>query len=290
MRKHHHVVSEGYLRFFAADKHVLLCDKVPKDGQPRMRLAGTKGVFVRRHFSSYTVDGQRFDQVEDEWQRLENEALPAVRHWIAGSEGPATRNEVKVLAALHFARSYGFRSFFDQVARDYKATATADLLADPRLRLAWLRDKGRVPEPGEAEALISKQFDEMVGPGNPLIIQRMANGYNVALEKLIPLHVQAVRPVSKGVDFITGDSPFVYYDGRQERVGARGRLALGDAQHAYMPLGPRLAVTFTTSPEGDVVAPIWLVQELNILVWRAAFSQVACHPATDLSRALAMTF
>jgi hypothetical protein len=288
MRERHHVVSQGYLRFFADGKILTLCDKVPREGAPRVRRVGTRDVFVRSHFSSYTVNGQRFDQVEDEWQRLENEALPAVRNWIAGREGPTARNEAKVLAALHFARSYGFRFFFNQVALEYRPTAMAELLEDPRLRQVWRYDRGRDPEPGEAEALIAEQFDQITGPGSPFVIERMANAYNFALEKLIPLHVQAVTPVSKGVDFITGDSPFVYYDEVGDRVGARSRLALGDAKHAYMPLGPRLGVAFTTRPEGDGVAPVSLVQEINTLVWRAAFSQVACHPATDLGRALGM--
>jgi len=289
MGKRHHVVSEGYLRFFAAGKHVTLCDKVPREGTPRLRSAGTKDVFVRSHFSSYTINGRRVNDAEDEWRRLENEALPTVRHWIAGSEGPTARNQVKVLAALHFARSYGFRSFFDGIALDYRETATTELLADPELKKVWRHDFGRDPAPGEAEVLIGARFDDMLSPASPFIIERMLHAYNAALEKLIPLHVQTVVPSTNAIDFITGDSPFVYLDAAQERIGARGGLALGDAEHAYMPLAPRLAVMFTTSEEEDKVALPMMVQQLNILVWRAAFSQVACHPSTDLGRSLAMS-
>jgi hypothetical protein len=290
MRKRHHVVSEGYLRFFAdGDGRLLACDKTPIDGAPRLRLVGTRDLFVRKHFSSYAVDGRRVDDLEDEWCRLENVALPALRRWIAGAGTPDDREAAKVVAALHFARSYGFRTIYDRAAAEVRRQALTEIPNLAEFRQAWRDDMGRDPGPGEAEAMIAERFDATLGPGSATPLERMVNAYNVALGKLAPLHVQALIPASKSIDFITGDSPFVYVDDRRERVGAQGRLAVGDATQLYFPLGPRLAVMFTTARLDDVIAAPRIVQELNVLVWRAAFRQVACHPATALPRALAMS-
>lgn len=285
-RHRHHIVSRGFQRFFADGEVVLLCDKLQPPGRPRVRPAGTRDVFVREHFSSYVVDGQRLDHLESEWRRLESDALPAIRSWLAGHEQPTSRAEATVLAALHFARSYGFEAMYKRVAGDFRFPAAVEFAKKPELIAAWRRDHGRDPAPGEAEEFILDHFDRYFMMGGAYAAERMVNAYNKALEKLSSLHVQALTPATRGVDFILGDSPCVYFDRRVFRVGARSHLALGGAGHFYLPLGRRLAVMFTTDPEEDQRVPSMAVQQLNVLTWRAAFSQVLCHPATDLDRAL----
>lgn len=56
-----------------------------------------------------------------------------------------------------------------------------------------------------------------------------------------------------------------------------------------MPLSPLVGVMFTTNVEKDEVLAPWMAQRMNWNVWRAAHIQVACHPSTDLHRALART-
>ncbi|CAN5871679.1 hypothetical protein BH23ACT12_BH23ACT12_18310 [soil metagenome] len=137
------------------------------------------------------------------------------------------------------------------------------------------------------EAWLEERFEQDFGPKGSFVIERMAHIYNLAIDKLKPLHVQAVNAVRPGIDFILGDSPFVYYTDDEIRVGGQSGLALGDAEHLFLPVSPRLAVMFSAKQEPDLFIDPCLVQRLNSLSWRAAFSQVICHPTTDFRESIA---
>jgi len=287
-RRRHHVVSRGYQRFFAEGEHVLLIDKEPVEGRPRVRRAGTRDVFVRDNFNSYRRDGVQVDDIEDEWSRLETMAFPPLRAWIDGNETPTSRNEAKVLAALHFARSYGLRTTYGKIAAAEKAKAIINMPTDPGLIAAWNKDRGVDPDPAEVEALINRFYDSSFGPESHTYIERMAHSHNVAIDKLKDLNVQAVMPLGRRSQFILSDSPFLYFSADRLRVGAR-QIALFEAAHLFLPLAPKLGVFFTSEPEQDLLATPQQVQELNLLSMRAAFSQVISHPSADLDHALAAT-
>src|SRR5690349_3262968 len=99
-RRRHHLVSRGYLRNFADGERVLLCSKATRTG----KLVGTRDTFVESHFGSVLTDTGWNDEIEDEWTRLEDEALPSVRRLISGERGEHQLAAAKVLAAIHFVR------------------------------------------------------------------------------------------------------------------------------------------------------------------------------------------
>ena len=293
-RSRHHVVSRGYQRFFADGERVSLIDKVPRPGVPRCRPAGTKDVFVRSHFNSYLEDGHLVDKLEDEWARIEDQSLPPIRAWIRGNAQASTpdragsRDAAKLLAALHFARSYAFRALHDELSEAERKRANTLLPADPELLRLWWETYDAEPAPGDIEALINDRFPEAVGPQSAFAVEQMAAFFNRAIDRLGQLQVQAVTPLDRQVQFVLGDSPFVLHSTDRSLVGS-GELALMDAERLFLPLSPHLGVFFTSSTEPDVAAPSPIIQRLNELTWRAAREQVIAHPATDLTDALART-
>ncbi len=95
MRKRHHVVSEGYLRFFADGRRILLCEKFARTA----KVVGTGDAFVSKHFNTIFADDHRLDQLEDKWQSLESDCLPRVRALLSGERGDEQRWAVRVLGA-----------------------------------------------------------------------------------------------------------------------------------------------------------------------------------------------
>ena len=284
-RKHHHVISKGYQRFFADGERIRLVDKVAG----RDRVVSVTDAFARKHFNAVRTDAGRVDELEDEWQRVENASLPSVRALIAGDHSANHRHMAKVLAAVHLARSFAFELVWDRVWAATTKQRVDRVPANESLLAAFLEDFGRDPEPGEIEGLMAGAAAEMRGT-NALFVERMAAGHNRLLEWFAPMHVQLVTCVGRSMPFITGDVPVANVEDPTEgfRVGVAQGLAVGDSGHIYMPLGRRLGMFLTTRPEDDVATEPWKVQRLNRLVWRAAIRHVACHPEDDLRRAVAL--
>lgn len=273
-------MSRGYQRFFAVDDRIAY--RARSGGPPR--LVGTKDAFARNDFNAYRIDEARDDSLEDEWTRVESIALPLVRQLIAGDDSPELRDAVKVIAALHWSRSYSLDRALASIAREAQEVAPAELAADPKFEAAFRDEFGRSPELGEIKIAIDERFDDVFGSSGSFRIERMVHGHNTVLEKLEPLHVQLIRPATSRMPFIFGDTPVVHFS--KMRVGWRDKLALGDADHIYMPVAPRLAVMFTHKDEGDQAAAPWIVQKMNHLVRKAAWDFIAGHPSTDFDRAI----
>lgn len=283
MSKRHHVVSRGYQRFFADGERIKLVTKATRHA----RIVGTGDAFVRDHFNSFNDGaGTWVDTLEQKWAELEDEALPLIRGLIAGADSDHNRNAVKILAAIHFGRSYAIREMIDRIVGETVAAHAASADGEERLREMFRKQYGREAQPGEIRTMIEERAAAQFG-GQRQLIRDMARGYNVALDKLIPTKVQLVWPRSKRAEFITGDGPFVYANG--PRVGVRQGVPLGDATHLYMPLAPCLAAAFTTNDEEDGEVPPSVVQRQNLLIWQSASRHVACHPSTNASLALATT-
>ena len=290
----HHIVSRGYQRFFADGELVLLCDKTRPARGPQVRPAGTSSVFVAEHFNSYREEGRWITHLERAWRTVENPCLPSLRSWVNGNEwiegggsGLPSRDAAKLLAAIHFARSSFFKQIYDRISKEGLEWAVQVLPTDPELLLRWQRVFKSAPNPGQVEDEIRKNFDPTFGPHGRYVLERMVHTYELAITKLEQLYVQALFTSQRGIDFILGDSPLVYYTEDELRVGGRSGLALGDAQHIFLPIGPSLAVMFCTSHHGDVVLDPATVQKLNNLSWRAADAQVICHPSTNYREAIA---
>lgn len=107
--------AQGFQRLFTSSRQIVLLDKHTKTA----RLCGVHDAFTRKHFCSYIgLDGAWSDELEDEWARLENAALPAARRLVEGSRDPAARNEMKILAAIHYVRTDTFVEMHERIAMD----------------------------------------------------------------------------------------------------------------------------------------------------------------------------
>ncbi|MCU1499305.1 MAG: hypothetical protein JWM47_3258 [Acidimicrobiales bacterium] len=291
VKKRHHVVSRGYQRFFAEGEQVLLIDKVPAAGRRRVRLAGTRDVFVRDHFNSHLEGDVLVPALEDEWQKVESRHLPGIRAWLDGepvpstTDGPGSRDSVRVLAALHFARSFAFNDVHLELAEARRTEALLTFPRDPELIRLWTEERGRPPTPDELASEIETRFRHQIGPHSAFAVNQMVSHFNKTLEFLGTLQVQSFTPENPRVKLILGDSPFVVARHDGSRVGSRD-LALREADQLYLPLSPDLGVVFTSEPEGHGLLPASTVQHLNRLTWRASRDQVIAHPDTNLGLAL----
>lgn len=281
-RKHHHVVSEGYQRLFSTPDGVRLIDKQSMTA----RVVGTKGAFARKHFSSYLRDGAWSDELEDQWAELESYALPHARRLNEqpGRAGQESRDAIKVLAALHFVRSYAFEEMTRRLMLQQLETMPDQIAREQGARDAFSHDFGRLPEPGEVEQLVIEQWTSHT-EGRTFLMQQMAEGFNKTLDIFGPLAVQLVWPEKRHVDFVFADGPVVHW-ANDGRITVLGDVALGDADKVFFPLGPRLGAFFTTRTFPDCPATVDQVQWLNGKSWRASLRMLGAHPTTNVKRSL----
>jgi len=281
-RNHHHIVSEGYQRLFATSDGIRLIDKQTKV----VKTVGTKGAFARKNFSSYLKDGSWSDELEDEWAIRENFALPHMRRLNDGARDDEAIGALKILAAIHYVRSYAFEKVLLRLIDEHFAIMPDQIASDAAAREAFVADYGRPPRPGEIEQLVIERWARETD-GRAFLLERMAHGFGRTLEVLEPLHVQFVWPAKSGVDFVFADGPLVH-SANDGRVTALEGLPLGDADQIYFPVGPRLLSLFMSMPEvfRDGAIPVDQVQLLNKKTWRAALRMLGAQPDTNVKRSL----
>ncbi len=274
-------MSQGFQRLFTPTRQILLLHKLTQIARP----CSVRNAFARKHFCSYLgPDGRWSDELEDEWSRLENDALPHARRLAAGARDFEARNEVKILAAIHYVRSESFVQMHERIVREVIADKRASLSRNPEAIAAFEADHGRLPQPGELE----ERFDvmaEALNQGRRFLLRQMVEGYNKTLDILGRLYVQLVWPRGERSEFVFGDQALVHYDAKG-RVSALGGVALGDADRIFLPLGPRLLALFTSRPNSDTGISARTVQEFNDKTWRAAVRFIGASPNTDLRRSL----
>jgi len=278
----HHVVSRGYQRLFADGEQIRRVEKTTR----RAIIVGTRDAFVERHFNSWEDnEGNRDDELEHQWSVRENECLPVLRSLVAGRDTSAgAREAVKIVAAIHFSRSYAFAEVQQRIAEEVTDQHAASADGRDHLRAAFREQEGRDPYPGEIAAAVRRGAEAQFG-GRRQLIRDMAYAYNRALEMMTPLFVQLVWKHRPFIDFVFGDHPVVHSDRR--RVGLR-QLPLGEATRIFMPLSSTVGALFTTRQTADIgVAPA-VIQRLNLQTWQAAERYIAGHPSTELSASLAM--
>jgi hypothetical protein len=237
MPRRHHVVSRGYLRHFADGEQLRLITKADRTE----RLAGTRDTFVVKGFNAARSETEEVDALETEWARLESSILPAIRRAIEGRKLKEAEVEIKVLVAVHFARSYFMRELHEAVFAQHLGDPTATMNM-AKLDRAFRREFGRPPETDEVEGLVRKHVAG-VFESNAMFVERMADVYNTVLnEWLRPLHLQPAWVLRSGPgQLITGDFPVV----RTSNGGYRINVPLGEAEMIYMALGPRAGVAFS---------------------------------------------
>jgi hypothetical protein len=287
-------VTKGLQRAFSdSSGHVVLIDKLLQPRRQRARRVSVTNTFVKRNFSSHLEDGHYIDDTEDKWSGVENEAIPPIRAWIdgvptaSGWDPVGSREATKMMAALHFARSFAFKDRHEVIADEQRRKMLASLPGDATFQRMWREAYGAPPSARDIAALVNEGWDERFGPNSVFAMEQMARYYNLALDYIGPLHVQALRTIASA-EFILGDCALVVARSDGTAIGAR-RLALRDADRLFLPLSPRLGVMFTSHDEGDVDIGDAYVQSLNRFTWEASGSHVIAHPASDLGHSLERT-
>ena len=285
-KKHNHTVSRGYLRHFAEQRpgrggkgtpHFIRL--VFKDGRPATTVS-VADAFTRRNFSSFTVKGQRHDGVEDEWMRVETECLPAIRAVRGGDRSGQSLWKIRVVMALHLARSVQFETVHRRVAADVRASYSPEVAGEAELARLFQAQHGRPAAAGELTNVIQDHFDELLAT-NRLQVERMVEIYNDILEYLAPLQLHVGRTISRRVPLVTSDAPVVLAKRNQPAAGLQSGIAIKEAHEISMPLGPDTLVALATAPMPEIVLDTVETRLRNNLMWRNAINVVGCHPAAD---------
>ena len=255
----------------------------------RAKVAGTKSAFARKNFSSYLKDGAWSDELEDEWATRENWALPLVRQL---NENATQRDDekigaLKVLAAIHYVRSYAFEKMLLNLMAEQLEVMPDRLASDEGARGAFVHDYGRPPEAGEIERIVVEQWTQRT-EGRAFLLERMADGFGKTFNILEPLYVQLVWPKKSQVDFVFADGPLVH-SATDGRLTALGGVALGDADQIFFPIGPQLMALFMTRPEtfADGAIPVEQVQLINGKSWQSARDAHGRSASSDKRQTLA---
>lgn len=276
----HHLVSAGLQRNFGAGDFIQLVSKTTDfDSVVHVRTA-----FWEKDYNSLRTGAGVNVELESEWTRIEDWALPLVRSASATNHTPTIDLAIKALMMTHWTRSYAMREVGDRIFKYAMEEHRVGLDDDPKLLRAFENQFGRPPQPGEMVAHFDTNADDLK-TSNRLDVQRMVRHYNKGMKYLDPLHVQLITPATRRIGLILSDNPVVTQ--KYLAMGVHHRVALLDATAFFMPLTRWLAMTLTTKPQPDVeVSPIG-AQELNRGTWRNALRFIACHPDQDWRRACA---
>lgn len=277
----HHIVSRGYLRNFA-DKRGLIQLVWRNTLQAVTTPTGVGAVFKRTNFNTYrSSEGNAFDDLEDEWARVEGLALPLLRRAAEGDKDDETCAAVKVVAAMHLTRSEATHQLWKRTAQEHRHI---DEEGRARIEEAFQDEEGRPPEPGEIDAAFGAYFDANM-MRNEAFVQQMVSTHNRLLEEL-PNNVQLVRRNTRSaIGFITADIPVVIIDG--PLTGFLAGVGIRTAENCLFPLSRDTAAFLTTRAEPDAVVAPYVVQQLNHRIWHGSLRQFVCHPDEDWHRALA---
>lgn len=276
MARHQHYVARGYQRGFADGERIVLVDKVNRT----CKEVGIRHAFVASSHSSFTdLDGQRRDDLDKEWSRIENLSLRRMPRTLDAEVvlDDAATQAIKVVAALHFARSASIRGaalrFESEFIDDYARQAEYD----ERLRHIFQEERGRPPREGELQDLALIRGEFMVS-SNLSQVDRMQYIYERSLELFDPLYVQLIRPMRGQSGFSFCDSPLVNYCRSTGRTGPSDQLAICDSDLLLIPLSRYLCATLMSSPEPHFEVRPSLVEFINHLTWNSAARFVAHHP------------
>lgn len=279
---HHHIVSAGYLRFFAEQTaagkfFVQQLDLETRQVAPRLSV---RNVLTRSHHNSATIDGVRDDWLERQWQQAETKALPLVRRMVAGELDPREAPQPVIqLMAIHLARGAGSELVYQKIIDTMLQTKPDEFAAEPALLARVSADRIRD---------LAQVGLEQIDQERVVRTEAMGRHHNWFIDRFGEHTVQVIRvDRPRNVGFVTSDNPVVLADRRWVRVGVQ-RIAVGDAEQAMMTLSPRLAVALSRHPVDTLTATPAGVQRLNTYVRRAAVRFVVGHPDEDIRRAVAL--
>lgn len=273
-----HWVSNGYQKGFAsADRRVAVLDvgrgKIVDDRRP------TKSNFAEVGFTTFVADEQVVDDLEVAFGRIERKVLNQIGDVSSRRRDSELHGAVANLFAIHLVRSPSFKEFGKRIEIQFRSQAIDDLSSDARLPPMFERQFGRPPRDGELRALVSDQYEKLIG--DPYSVAgSMSRMHDQIAGKLSGFHMQVIELDSRLTGFVLGDTPIVHADLATERYGFRDSLAIGDATLILGPLTRRTAVCFTVERLAPVVITTHkALDSLNAVFIRAAVAEVVCHPA-----------
>lgn len=281
MSKKHHYVSVGLLRLFSdhSGKRVAYLDKRNRT----LRQVGVRDVFHEERLNSYRpVGAEKFsDELELEWSRRENTAIPLIRAARRGVETEGLHEAICFVLALHHARSLAVRrAYLQYIAQDFSGIPERV----EGLEGAFRSDYGRDAAPGEIQAIADRLVDES-RTSNRVFVDTMLDQYHKVFERIHGLHMQRIWNPHREYGFVISDQPLVPW--LEPLVFGHGRIPLLQADHVYMPLRRDLAVMVTSKlEEQDVVVNPITVCEMNSWTYQGAERFLAFPPDLDPARSI----
>jgi hypothetical protein len=277
-KKRHHYLPRGYQRRFVGGDRIRL---VAKDGTLD-RVVGTRDAFVRSDMNTIVSGNERNSELEEQWARLESDAIPAIDRIVAGDRSPVAVLEVKVLMAMQFARSRWHQESFRRIAVDVvvpRFRREMERRVDVRQR--FRRERGHRPRPGELALMIDELMAEHLRTREQHVLG-MARHYAWCLEKFDEYQLQVAHTFGGPAEFITSDTPLIAAGGT---IGGRVRVgrAIGDASVLAMPLTRHHYALLSASPVPDpAFLPASDINWFNRTMWDNAQQYVGAHPDADL--------
>ena len=284
IRRRHHFVSKALVAQWIRGKNAHLC-LADKDDR-RLAQASPRDVFVGRHLYSVQGDDGRDDWLEREWEKIETEYLPGVARFRSGIVDPSSEHSVKIIMALHLARSR-LLDDFRQIQTQERVSAMVE--ASPsrtHLLTAYEEQYGVLPTAEEVRTAIAGYAAGVVAT-NALDVELVVHSFNSGARHLDKYFVQRVEIEQfSTVRLFMGDSPVVV--SQRGRVSAVDKpVAVGDADEVFMPLGPTVAAALSVRrvPHKRRLSPVE-ARRLNDYTVQAAKRHFIARSPSDIGASL----
>ncbi len=284
-----HIVSRGWQKNFANELHqVAVLDILARRVVPRDRPI--KNNFAERGFMTYvSPSGEVLRDADKAFQQIERRVLNKVRE--VGVRSRVTddhREAVVQLFTIHLVRSQAFRDSQFAVLNKAEPDFVRDWPKNPKLLEKYQLHLGRLPYPGEVEALVMQWFAAQRSGG--VVFESLDHSIDTIVNVLRKWQLQVVACPDSLPGFVLGDVPVVHANLALKKFGFRDGLAVGDADVIMAPISRRVLVCFSKEPRRPAtITTKQSLRTLNSLTFRVARREVACHPhdGADAQRACA---
>lgn len=252
-RRRQHLVSRGYQRNFASENIWVAVI----DAHTGRTVSPHRSIGVNWRLDDFISvmlpDGTVDDALEREFGERERVFLRLVRHiQVNQPVRPEQKAALDDLAAVHLARNSAFKVAHQQIVRGTLEQEWPKLAKDDRLRLKFVQQWGRPPEPGELEAIIATVGNAFVSSPDFFTagVQRVAADLQPLLARWM---VQLVGCDDNLPGFILADNPVVHGRRSEGRFGFLHAGALGDADMIVVPISRRVVAFYSSRRLPDVV-------------------------------------
>lgn len=280
------MVPAGHLRFFASHigrkKYVIRLgwkrDRSDRSTEP----ISVRDAFVRSGFLTVQTPDGPDDAAEDEFQKVENRVIRAVRAIDVDNVTGDDRGAALAAMSLLLARSLRAEALGDRAAPDVVSEMFERSRNDRRLRREFARQAGRQPRPGEVEEVLTTVGRAWL-ESRDAHVSGMLHLFNSAQEYMRRFNVELLSSRRAGHGFVTSDNPVTLTrgDGMIEVESERTNFAMGDADRVFAPIRRDLVVSLTSGRHWQGHLATREVVMINNAMWRGAFECVGAHPGED---------